>query len=80
MRNKIQAQVVNFAKLNLVRIYSSSGPDMARGSSSYQYKHKTPFGVYYFNAVDTNPSPGPRRPFNFFGHMDEVSRSNVESV
>ena len=38
----------------------------------YQYIYSTKFGSYAFNGIDLNPNPGPRRPFNFFGHVDQV--------
>ena len=42
-------------------------------ASSYRYEHVEPFGRYSFIAVDACPTPGPRRPFNFFGYLDDVS-------
>jgi len=41
----------------------------------YQYIYSTKFGSYAFNGIDLNPNPGPRRPFNFFGHVDQVKKS-----
>lgn len=38
----------------------------------------TKFGKYSFIAVDACPIPGPKRPFNFFGNLDDVS-TYVES-
>lgn len=58
------------------RDYSSSGPDGNRGSMPYQYVYSTKFGSYAFNGIDLNPNPGPRRPFNFFGHVDQVREGN----
>jgi len=40
----------------------------------YQYIYSTKFGSYAFNGIDLNPNPGPRRPFNFFGHVDQVRK------
>lgn len=57
---------------NYFRDYSSSGLDASRGSMPYQYIYSTKFGSYAFNGIDLNPNPGPRRPFNFFGHVDQV--------
>ena len=38
----------------------------------YQFVYSTKFGSYAFNGIDMNPNPGPRRPFNFFGHVEQV--------
>ena len=55
-----------------LRQYSSSWQH--HGSLSYRYIHQTSFGSYSFLALDACPSPGPRRPFNFFGiiHDDDT--------
>ena len=43
-------------------------------SKSYKYKHQTDDGnVFSFIAVDGCLEPGPKRPFNFFGQITEVS-------
>ena len=55
------------------RDYSSSGPNGHIGSKPYQYIYRTKYGSYAFNGIDLNPDPGPKRPFNFFGHVDPVS-------
>lgn len=54
------------------RDYSSTGPSGNKGSKPYQYIYSTKYGSYAFNGIDLNPDPGPRRPFNFFGHVDQV--------
>ena len=54
-----------------LRQYSASWQH--HGSFSYRYTHHTPFGNYSFLAFDACPSPGPRRPFNFFGILHSVS-------
>ena len=59
-------------QFHIFRTFSSSGPDPSRGLTSYQFVYKTNFGSYAFNAIDLSPIPGPKRPFNFFGHVDEV--------
>ena len=41
-------------------------------SYSYSYTHSTEFGSYTFIALDACPSPGPRRPLNFFGVLHDV--------
>ena len=54
-----------------LRQYSASWQH--HGSFSYRYTHHTPFGNYSFLGFDACPSPGPRRPFNFFGILHDVS-------
>ena len=52
------------------RKYSVMGKNHAL---AYHHQHVTPFGRYSFINVDACPVPGPRRPFNFFGYLDDVS-------
>lgn len=40
---------------------------------SFHYIHQTPFGNYSFVCVDATLTPGPKRPFNFFGILNQVS-------
>lgn len=54
-------------KGNFYRKYSVMG---TRHALSYHYKYVTQFGRYSFIAVDACPIPGVRRPFNFFGTLD----------
>nr|XP_045012463.1 transmembrane protein 62 isoform X2 [Jaculus jaculus] len=42
-----------------------------RRDGSFHYVHSTPFGNYSFISVDATQKPGPKRPFNFFGILDE---------
>ena len=50
-------------------------------ASHYMYKHKTTDGnEYSFIAVDSCPQPGPRRPFNFFGVLNQVSILSLSAV
>ncbi|KAL8611132.1 hypothetical protein ACOMHN_064422 [Nucella lapillus] len=53
---------------NYYRKYSMMGRHHAL---SYHHRHDTPFGKYSFIAVDACPVPGPKRPFNFFGYLDD---------
>ncbi|XP_041828756.1 transmembrane protein 62 isoform X2 [Melanotaenia boesemani] len=51
---------------------------------SFHYVHKTPFGNYSFVCVDATLTPGPKRPYNFFGilnqtQMDLLDTFRVES-
>lgn len=41
---------------------------------SFHYVHKTPFGNYSFVCVDATLTPGPKRPYNFFGILEQVRR------
>ncbi|XP_023446985.1 transmembrane protein 62 isoform X2 [Dasypus novemcinctus] len=38
---------------------------------SFHYVHNTPFGNYSFICVDATLNPGPKRPYNFFGILNE---------
>ncbi|XP_046316931.1 transmembrane protein 62 isoform X5 [Marmota monax] len=51
---------------NYYRKYSAVHRD-----GSFHYVHNTPFGNYSFISVDATQNPGPKRPFNFFGILDE---------
>ena len=47
---------------------------MKNNGHSYRYELKTESGdKYSFIAVDACIEPGPRRPYNFFGSVNEVS-------
>ena len=57
--------------VSMVSIYGARG---RRDKQSYHYVHETSEGdVISFIAVDACPDPGPRRPFNFFGVLSQVS-------
>ncbi|XP_005381419.1 PREDICTED: transmembrane protein 62 isoform X2 [Chinchilla lanigera] len=51
---------------NYYRKYSA-----VRRDGSFHYVHSTPFGNYSFISVDASQVPGPKRPYNFFGILDE---------
>ncbi|XP_007933459.1 transmembrane protein 62 [Orycteropus afer afer] len=51
---------------NYYRKYSAVHRD-----GSFHYVHSTPFGNYSFICVDATLSPGPKRPYNFFGILNE---------
>ena len=58
-----------------VSIYGARG---RRDKQSYHYVHKTWDGdIISFIAVDACPDPGPRRPFNFFGVLTQVSQLSL---
>lgn len=59
---------------NFYRNYSVMGQQHAL---SYHYQHQTAFGKYSFIAVDACPIPGSRRPFNFFGYLDDVRMNQL---
>ncbi|RMX57380.1 hypothetical protein pdam_00016016 [Pocillopora damicornis] len=66
---------------NFFKDYSSSGPDRDRGTMMpYQFVYSTKFGSYAFNGIDMNPNPGPRRPFNFFGHVEQDRINAMERL
>lgn len=46
---------------------------------SFHYVHTTPFGNYSFVCVDATLTPGPKRPYNFFGILNQVSLCNISS-
>uniref|UniRef100_A0A8C4UR41 Transmembrane protein 62 n=1 Tax=Falco tinnunculus TaxID=100819 RepID=A0A8C4UR41_FALTI len=65
---------------NYYRKYSSWRKD-----GSFHYIHTTSFGNYSFICVDATLSPGPKRPYNFFGilnmnQMKELSLMATESL
>ncbi|CAJ1074457.1 transmembrane protein 62 isoform X1 [Xyrichtys novacula] len=52
---------------------------------SFHYVHKTPFGNYSFVCADATLTPGPKRPYNFFGilnqtQMDLLDKFRAESL
>uniref|UniRef100_A0A8C3DK52 Transmembrane protein 62 n=1 Tax=Corvus moneduloides TaxID=1196302 RepID=A0A8C3DK52_CORMO len=56
-----------------------------RKDGSFHYIHTTSFGNYSFICVDATLSPGPKRPYNFFGilnmnQMAELSLMGTESL
>lgn len=51
---------------NYYRKYSA-----VRRDGSFHYVYRTTFGNYSFISLDATPSPGPKRPYNFFGIVDE---------
>ncbi|KAL9850981.1 transmembrane protein 62 [Geothlypis trichas] len=65
---------------NYYRKYSAWHKD-----GSFHYIHTTSFGNYSFICVDATVSPGPKRPYNFFGilnmnQMAELSLMATESL
>ena len=54
---------------------------MKSSEHSYIREIKTPDGAKYsFIAVDASIEPGPRRPFNFFGYLNEVFTISLNSI
>ncbi|CAL8273400.1 unnamed protein product [Merluccius merluccius] len=39
---------------------------------SFHYVHRTPFGNYSFICADATLTPGPKRPYNFFGILNQT--------
>ncbi|XP_046510708.1 transmembrane protein 62 isoform X3 [Equus quagga] len=58
---------------NYYRKYSAVCRD-----GSFHYVHSTPFGNYSFIALDASQTPGPKRPYNFFGILDEKRMEELE--
>uniref|UniRef100_A0A6Q2XT85 Calcineurin-like phosphoesterase domain-containing protein n=1 Tax=Esox lucius TaxID=8010 RepID=A0A6Q2XT85_ESOLU len=52
---------------NYYRKYSANQKD-----GSFHYIHTTPFGNYSFICADATLTPGPKRPYNFFGILNQV--------
>nr|XP_048316024.1 transmembrane protein 62 [Myodes glareolus] len=50
-----------------------------RKDGSFHYVHSTPFGNYSFISVDATQRPGPKRPYNFFGILDEKQMEELLS-
>ncbi|XP_052273988.1 LOW QUALITY PROTEIN: transmembrane protein 62-like [Dreissena polymorpha] len=62
---------------NLFRLFSAQGGEHP---SSYVYHHKKPYGTYSFVAVDATPNPGPKRPFNFFGYIQQSGEATLNQI
>ncbi|XP_023590968.1 transmembrane protein 62 isoform X4 [Trichechus manatus latirostris] len=60
---------------NYYRKYSA-----VRKDGSFHYVHSTPFGNYSFICVDATLSPGPKRPYNFFGILNEKQMEELLSL
>ncbi|XP_033115760.1 transmembrane protein 62-like isoform X2 [Anneissia japonica] len=58
--------------------YSISG--QKGDTDSFLVEKKFPFGTYSFIALDALLDPGPGRPFNFFGVMEEPELKRVEEL
>uniref|UniRef100_A0A8C1XVJ1 Transmembrane protein 62 n=1 Tax=Cyprinus carpio TaxID=7962 RepID=A0A8C1XVJ1_CYPCA len=61
--NIISLESVN----NYYRKYSAN-----QKVGSFHYIHRTPFGNYSFICADATLTPGPKRPYNFFGIINQV--------
>lgn len=60
---------------NGFKTYSFMGDEKMFGS--YKYVHKTKFGHYSFIGIDACPEPGLKRPFNFYGTLDEIDIAEI---
>jgi hypothetical protein len=65
---------------NIYLRYSSGYHGHQERTHSYSYTHTTSFGSYRFIGMDACPSPGPRRPLNFFGVLHDEDLSVLESL
>ncbi|KAM7540746.1 hypothetical protein Aperf_G00000019994 [Anoplocephala perfoliata] len=61
---------------NLFREYSVIGRNFTQ---SYMVTHRKSFGTYSFIAMDACPSPGLKRPFNFFGLVTPDLSKSLQS-
>uniref|UniRef100_A0A672PUX8 Transmembrane protein 62 n=1 Tax=Sinocyclocheilus grahami TaxID=75366 RepID=A0A672PUX8_SINGR len=61
--NIISLESVN----NYYRKYSAN-----QKVGSFHYIHRTPFGNYSFICADATLTPGPKRPYNFFGIINQT--------
>uniref|UniRef100_A0A7N5ZU19 Calcineurin-like phosphoesterase domain-containing protein n=1 Tax=Anabas testudineus TaxID=64144 RepID=A0A7N5ZU19_ANATE len=46
---------------------------------SFHYVHKTPFGNYSFVCADATLTPGPKRPYNFFGILSQTQMDLLDT-
>ncbi|XP_072314149.1 transmembrane protein 62 [Eucyclogobius newberryi] len=46
---------------------------------SFHYVHRTPFGNYSFVCADATLTPGPKRPYNFFGILNQTQMDLLDS-
>ncbi|XP_028294515.1 transmembrane protein 62 isoform X3 [Gouania willdenowi] len=46
---------------------------------SFHYVHHTPFGNYSFVCVDATLTPGPKRPYNFFGILNQTQMNLLDT-
>ncbi|XP_053142083.1 transmembrane protein 62 isoform X2 [Hemicordylus capensis] len=60
---------------NYYRKYSAWQKD-----GSFHYIHHTPFGKYSFICVDATLTPGPKRPYNFFGILNKNKMQELSSL
>uniref|UniRef100_A0A8C3B4K5 Transmembrane protein 62 n=1 Tax=Cairina moschata TaxID=8855 RepID=A0A8C3B4K5_CAIMO len=51
-----------------------------RKDGSFHYIHTTSFGNYSFICVDATLSPGPKRPYNFFGILNMVFQKSYQEI
>ncbi|XP_019851820.1 PREDICTED: transmembrane protein 62-like [Amphimedon queenslandica] len=49
-------------------------------SVAFKWSHKTNFGVYSFVGIDACPSPGLKRPYNFFGVLHDEDLTMIEDI
>ncbi|XP_066464441.1 transmembrane protein 62-like [Eleutherodactylus coqui] len=47
---------------------------------SFHYVHHTPFGNYSFICVDATLTPGPKRPYNFFGILNQTQMQKLSML
>ncbi|CAG9858616.1 unnamed protein product [Phyllotreta striolata] len=65
------------SKQNFFTNYSIQGRDHPR---SYRFQIKKRNNIYTFIGIDACLEPGPRRPFNFIGHLDDDEIKEIRSL
>ncbi|CAG5132050.1 unnamed protein product [Candidula unifasciata] len=71
------------SKNNYYKLHSVHGSSLKEKSdfeSGFIHKLEMPFGTYSFIGIDTCSRPGPNRPFNFFGYLDDKQIQHIKSL
>ncbi|XP_053331252.1 transmembrane protein 62 [Spea bombifrons] len=69
----------NIADLNSFKNYYRKYSAWQK-EGSFHYVHRTPFGNYSFICVDATLTPGPKRPYNFFGILDKKQMHKLSTL
>ncbi|XP_005089199.1 transmembrane protein 62 [Aplysia californica] len=76
--------VFNFdSENNYYRFYSAHGPALSKDhhfERAYYHTLNLPFGSYSFVGFDACSKPGPNRPFNFFGYLDDSQVQHLRGL
>uniref|UniRef100_A0A8C5QY16 Transmembrane protein 62 n=1 Tax=Leptobrachium leishanense TaxID=445787 RepID=A0A8C5QY16_9ANUR len=69
----------NIAELTSVKNYYRTYSAW-QNVGSFHYVHRAPFGNYSFICVDATLTPGPKRPYNFFGIIDTTQMHELSML